>query len=144
MKSFLPKKPVYAERAWLVLDAANQPLGRLAVKAADLLRGKNKTTFTPSVDMGDFVVVINAEKVKLTGKKEDKKIYQFFSGYRHGQKEIPARQLREKHPTWLVTIAVRRMLPKSRTGRKLLRRLKVYAGDKHPHGAQKATAAEKA
>lgn len=111
-------------------------MGRLAVKIANILRGKNKVTFTPHVDTGDFVVVINAEKVKLTGRKDEQKIYQRYSGYRGGLKEIKASVVRERHPDRLIKLAVKGMLPKNNLGRKVFGRLKVYAGGGHPHTAQ--------
>ena len=135
MKTFLPKDPG-DNRAWLLVDAKDKPLGRLAVRIADALRGKNKPIFTPHVDTGDFVVVINAEKVKLTGKKEKQKIYQRFSGFRDGRKTTPASVMRERHPDRMIKLAVRGMLPKNTLSRGMFRRLKVYAGDKHPHEAQ--------
>lgn len=135
MKTFLPKDPGN-DRSWLLVDAQDKPLGRLAVKIANILRGKNKVTFTPHVDTGDFVVVINAGKVKLTGRKDEQKIYQRYSGYRGGLKEIKASVVRERHPDRLIKLAVRGMLPKNNLSRKLFRRLKVYAGDRHPHAAQ--------
>lgn len=124
------------DRAWLLIDASNKPLGRLAVKIANALRGKGKPIFAPQVDTGDYVVVLNAAKVKLTGKKEDNKIYQRYSGYRSGQQRIAAHVVRERHPDRLIIQAVKRMLPKNLTSSKVMTRLKVYAGDKHPHLAQ--------
>ena len=124
------------DRAWLLIDASNKPLGRLAVKIANALRGKGKPIFAPQVDTGDYVVVLNAAKVKLTGKKEDNKIYQRYSGYRSGQQRIAAHVVRERHPDRLIVQAVKRMLPKNLTSSKVMTRLKVYAGDKHPHLAQ--------
>jgi large subunit ribosomal protein L13 len=125
------------ERPWVIVDADEKTLGRLAVEIANLLRGKNRPDYTPHIDRGCFVVVINASKVRLTGKKEDKKIYAFYSGYRSGLKEVKASILREKHPDRLIRLAVRGMLGKNRLGRKMYRRLKVYASSGHPHGAQK-------
>lgn len=136
MKSFVPKNPG-EDRRWLVVDAADQPLGRLAVQIANMLRGKNKPTFSPHVDMGEFVVVINAEKVKLTGRKEEQKIYQRYSGHRSGLKEIPASRMRERHPDRMIKLAVRGMMPKNHLCRHAFSRLKVYAGAEHPHEAQK-------
>jgi large subunit ribosomal protein L13 len=135
MKTFVAKD-AGVERAWLLIDAADKPLGRLAVKIADTLRGKNKPTFTPHVDTGDFVVVINAEKVKLTGRKDEQKIYQRYTGHRSGLKEIPASAVREHHPDRMIRLAVKGMLPKNNLSRKILTKLKVYAGDQHPHAAQ--------
>ena len=135
MKTFIPKV-AEKDRVWLLIDASGKPLGRLAVKIANALRGKNKPIFAPQVDTGDYVVIINADKVKLTGKKEEKKIYQRFSGYRSGQQRIPAHVIRERHPERMIIQAVKRMLPKNHTSRKIMTRLKVYAHDKHPHVAQ--------
>lgn len=136
MKSFLPRAED-VDRKWLVVDAADRPLGRLAVRIADVLRGKNKPTFSPQVDTGEFVVVVNAEKVKLTGRKEDQKMYQRYSGHRGGQKSVPAAVMRERHPDRMIRLAVQGMLPKNTLSRGMLRRLKVYAGSAHPHAAQK-------
>jgi large subunit ribosomal protein L13 len=119
-----------------VIDANGAVLGRLAVQVADILRGKNKPVFTPHLDAGDFVVVINAEKVMLTGKKETAKEYMTYSGWKGGEKYTSVAQLRARHPEMLITRAVRGMVPKNRLGRVLLTKLKVYKGDKHPHSAQ--------
>ena len=135
MKTFVPKD-AGTERAWLLIDATDKPLGRLAVKIADILRGKNKPTFAPHVDTGDFVVVINAEKVKRTGKKDEQKIYQRYTGHRSGLKETPASVMRERHPERMIQLAVKGMLPKNNLSRKIFTKLKVYAGDQHPHAAQ--------
>lgn len=141
MKSFIAKNPGSA-REWIVVDAADKPLGRLAAKVADVLRGKDKPTFTPHVDSGSFVVVVNAEKVKLTGRKEDQKVYKSYSGYRDGLKEIPAARMRKTHPERMIELAVRGMLPKNALNRKILRHLKVYVGATHPHEAQGPRAVE--
>lgn len=125
------------ERKWYILDAANKPLGRLATEAARLLRGKHKPTFTPHVDTGDFVIVINADKAVLTGKKLDQKIMYKHSGYPGGLKEIPYRTLMADKPERAVEAAVRGMLPKNRLGRKMIKKMKVYAGAEHLHQAQK-------
>ena len=135
MKTTIPRTED-VRRNWLLMDAADQPLGRLAVKIADRLRGKHKPTYTPHVDTGDFVVVINAARVKLTGKKNDQKIYMDYSGYRHGLKEIKASVMRERNPERMIYDAVKRMLPKNRLMREAFQRLKVYAADKHPHASQ--------
>lgn len=119
-----------------MIDATDQTLGRLAVRIARILRGKDKPTFTPHLDTGDSVVVINAEKVVLSGRKEEQKIYQRYSGYRGGLKEKTAAQVRKRHPERLIELAVRGMLPRNRLGRQLNRKLKVYAGSEHPHAAQ--------
>ncbi len=129
-------------RAWHVVDAAEKPLGRVATRAAMLLMGKHKATFTPFLDTGDHVIVLNAAKVKLTGKKEDQKIYRRHSGYPGGLKEVTARKVRASHPTRLVMEAVAGMLPKTKLGKQMLKKLRVYAGDKHPHQAQKPVALE--
>jgi large subunit ribosomal protein L13 len=123
-------------RKWILVDATGQVLGRLASQIAARLRGKHLPTFTPHVDLGDFVVVINAEKVRLTGKKWDQKIYRRHSGYMGGLKETSARKMLQEHPERLIYYAVKGMLPKNRLGRKLLKKLKIYVGPKHPHEAQ--------
>jgi large subunit ribosomal protein L13 len=123
-------------RKWILVDAEGKVLGRLASYIAVRLRGKHLPTFTPHVDNGDFVVVINAEKVKLTGKKWDQKIYRRHSGYMGGLKETSARKMLQEHPERLLYYAVKGMLPKNRLGRKLLKKLKIYTGPKHPHEAQ--------
>lgn len=135
MKTTLPKVSELDPK-WVVVDADGKVLGRLAVEIARILRGKNKPTYTPHLDTGDYVVVINAEKVVLTGNKEEDKMYQTFSGYRGGQKEISVARVRATHPERLVEMAVKGMLPKNRLGRQLQAKLKVYAGSEHPHGAQ--------
>jgi len=135
MKSFLPKDPG-ADRPWHLVDAADQPLGRLAVKITNILRGKDKPTYSPQVDTGDFVIVVNAGKVKLTGRKNEQKIYQRYSGHANGLKRIPAARVRERHPDRMIYQAVRGMLPNNTMSRKLVKRLKVYAGEEHPHAAQ--------
>jgi large subunit ribosomal protein L13 len=123
-------------RRWWIIDAKDQVLGRVAVRAANLLRGKGKIVFTPHVDTGDFVVVINAEKVRLTGKKEEQKTYMSFSGFVGGHKSENVRARRERHPELLVERAIRGMIPHNRLGRAVYRKLKVYRGDLHPHSAQ--------
>ncbi len=137
MKTFVPQTPTYDTRRWIILDAADKPLGRLAVTVANALRGKDTRTFDPSVDTGAFVVVINAEKVKLTGRKDEQKTYQTYSGYRGGQKIIPVATMRERHPDRIIKLAVWGMLPKNTLSKKAMTRLKVYAGAEHPHAAQK-------
>jgi len=136
LKTTLPKISEI-DRPWVLVDATDQPAGRLAVKLANLLRGKDKPTYTPHLDTGAFVVVVNAEKVKLTGNKETQKLYKDFSGYPGGLKEHTAQHVRAKKPERIITQAVRGMLPNSRLGRQLLRKLKVYAGPEHPHTSQK-------
>ena len=129
-----------ASRAWWVVDATDKPLGRLASEVASVLRGKHKPTFTPHVDTGDFVVVINAEKVKVTGKKETDKEYMTYSGWKGGEKYTSVERLRAKQPEQLITRAVRGMVPKNRLGRVLMTKLKVFKGPKHDHAAQKPVA----
>lgn len=124
------------EKRWHLVDANGKTLGRLASRIATLLRGKHKPIFTPHVDTGDFVIVVNADKVSLTGKKWKEKLYIHHSGYPGGFKSMNAEQLREKSPTRLITMAVQGMLPKNKMGRRLLKKLKVYSGEKHPHEAQ--------
>ena len=131
-------KPGEVVAKWHVVDAEGKVLGRLATRIATLIMGKHRPQYTPHVLCGDFVVVVNAEKVKLTGNKWDTKEYKYYSGYPHGQKIRPAREMVKRHPELLVQEAVRRMLPKGQLGRKMNTRLKVYAGAEHPHGAQKA------
>lgn len=135
MKSFLPKDPG-TDRGWVLVDAADKSLGRLAARVATILRGKDKPTFSPQVDTGEFVVVVNAGKVKLTGRKEEQKLYSRYSGFRGGLKQVPASAVRERHPERMIKNAVRGMLPKNRLARSMFKRLKVYAGDEHPHAAQ--------
>jgi large subunit ribosomal protein L13 len=135
MKTFLPKINI-DERKWHVIDANGAILGRLAVQIADILRGKNKPIYTPHMDAGDFVVVINAEKVVLTGKKETEKEFMSYSGWKGGEKFRTVAQIRAKQPEKLITHAVRGMVPKNRLGRVLMTKLKVYKGDQHPHSAQ--------
>jgi len=135
-------KPAEVAGTWYVIDAENQVVGRLATKAATLLRGKHKPEFTPHVDMGDYVVIINADKVRFTGNKEAKKEYFSHSGYPGGSKVTTPRLVREKKPAFIVEHAVKGMLPKNRLGRQLLKKLKVYAGAEHPHEAQQPVAIE--
>ena len=130
-------KPEEVERKWYVVDASGKVLGRLATRIAKILMGKHKPKYTPHVDTGDYVIVVNADKVVLTGKKLDQKVYYWHSGYPGGLKSLTARQMLEKHPERLIWLAVKRMLPKNRKGRKMLKRLKVYASPEHPHQAQK-------
>lgn len=135
MKTYLTK-PADVERQWYVVDAEGKNLGRLASQIATILRGKHKPTFSPSVDCGDFVIVLNAEKVVVTGRRLDQKIYYRHSGYPGGLSKITLRDQLEKFPTRPVELAVKGMLPKNSLGRKMLLKLKVYAGAEHPHGAQ--------
>ncbi len=136
MKTYLPKVDLDG-RKWHVIDANGAVLGRLAVQVADILRGKNKPVYTPHLDAGDFVIVINADKVLVTGKKETKKKYMTYSGWKGGEKYTSVAQRRARHPEQLITHAVRGMVPKNRLGRVLMTKLKVYKGNQHPHAAQK-------
>ncbi len=138
IRSFLAK-PEAVEQAWFEVDASEKILGRLAVRIATVLMGKHKPTYTPYVDTGDFVVVTNAHKFRLTGRKSEVMIYPRYSYYPGGYKETPYRAMFEKHPDKILTEAVRRMLPKNTLARKMLSKLKVYCGDAHPHAAQKPT-----
>ena len=138
MKTTLPKDPG-EKRGWKIVDVKGKPVGRAAVVIANLLRGKNKADFSPQVDIGDFVIVVNAEKVKLTGKKEDLKLYQDYSGYRDGLKKVKASVIRQRHPDRLIRDAVEGMLPGNRLGRRYSKRLRVYVGEDHPHGPQNPT-----
>ena len=124
------------QREWYVVDAEGQILGRLATQIATLLRGKHKPTFTPHVDNGDFVVVVNAEKIQVTGKKPEQKMYYRYSGYPGGLKETSYRILHQRHPDRILKFAVKGMLPKGPLGYAMLRKLKVYSGASHPHSAQ--------
>jgi len=136
MKTHLPKVNL-DQRKWHVIDADGAVLGRLAEQVANVLRGKNKPVFTPHLDAGDFVVVINAEKVRLTGKKETAKEFMSYSGWKGGEKYRSVAQVRARYPERLITHAVRGMIPKNRLGRVLLTKLKVYKGSEHPHSAQR-------
>lgn len=135
-KTFVAK-PHEVERKWYVVDAEGKTLGRLASQIAAILRGKHKPIYTPHVDCGDFVIVVNADKVKLTGKKLKEKVYYRHSGYPGGLKSITAEKLLEKKPERVIELAVWGMLPHNRLGRKMYKKLKVYAGPEHPHAAQK-------
>jgi large subunit ribosomal protein L13 len=139
MATFIAK-PAEVERKWWVVDATDQPLGRLASQVASVLRGKHKPTFTPHVDTGDFVIVINAQRAKLTGDKLDKKMYRTHSGIPGGFKERPYRYMLEHRPELAVERAVTGMLPKGPLGRQVATKLKIYAGPVHPHAAQKPAA----
>lgn len=129
------------DRRWWIIDARDQVLGRVAVKAAKLLRGKEKAIFTPHVDTGDFVIVINADKVRVTGKKETQKTYTSFSGFVGGHKSETFEQRQARHPELLVERAIRGMIPHNRLGRAIYTKLKVYRGEKHPHASQQPAAA---
>ena len=136
MKTTLVKKEEIKQRPWHVIDADGVVLGKLAVKVADILRGKNKPTFTPHVDNGDFVIVVNADKVKLTGKKETDKEYMFYSMYLGNEKYISVEKMREKKPQFIIEHAVKGMLQKNRLANAMIKKLKIYAGSEHPHAAQ--------
>ena len=135
MKTFVAKEKE-VERIWHLVDAQDKILGRLATQIAVRLRGKHKPIFTPHADTGDFIVVVNAEKVAMTGSKWDNKVYYRHSGYIGGLKQITAKKLLEKKPEELLRLAVKRMLPKNSLGRRQLKKLKIYAGPDHPHEAQ--------
>jgi len=135
MKTFVTN-PNKIEREWYVVDATGQTLGRLASQVAHILRGKHKPIYSPSVDAGDHVIIVNAEKIHVTGRKLDQKIYYRYTGYPGGLREITLRNLLQKHPTRVIEHAVRGMLPKNRLGRRMFKKLKVYAGPDHPHAAQ--------
>ena len=124
------------EREWFVVDAAGQTLGRLASNIARILRGKHKATYSPHIDVGDYVIVVNADKIVVTGRKLDQKMYHRHTGYPGGLKSITLRDQLVRHPTFAVKAAIKGMLPKNRLGRRMFRKLKVYAGAEHPHQAQ--------
>lgn len=136
MKTLTPKQDQISHD-WFLIDAEGQTLGRLSTRIAGLLRGKHKPYFTPHLDTGDFVIVINAEKVHLSGNKELDKLYKTYSGYPGGYKEIPFARMKSKKPEEIVIKAVKGMLPKNALGRKIIQKLKVYTGPEHPHEAQK-------
>ncbi|NLY66313.1 MAG: 50S ribosomal protein L13 [Tissierellia bacterium] len=136
MKSYIAK-PNEVERKWYLIDAEGKVLGRLASEIAKILRGKHKPTYTPHVDTGDFVIVINADKVKLTGNKLDQKYHRYHTGYPGGLKSIVYRDMLERKPEKVIELAVKGMLPKNRLGRKMFKKLKVYSGPEHKHEAQK-------
>ena len=135
MKTYSPK-PQDVDRKWYVIDAEGEALGRLAVKVAHIVRGKHKPIWAPHADVGDFVVVINADKVRLTGRKADTKVYYHHSGYPGGLKATPFRRMQAKRPEFVIREAVRGMLPHNRLGRKILKHVKIYASETHPHEAQ--------
>jgi large subunit ribosomal protein L13 len=136
--TFVPSQ-TERDRTWHVIDAESQVLGRVATVAARLLQGKHKPTYTPFLDMGDHVIIVNAKQVRLTGRKEDRKLYRRHSGYEGGLREQRASTVREKYPTRLVEKAVRGMLPSTKLGNSIYRKLKVYEGSDHPHAAQQPT-----
>jgi large subunit ribosomal protein L13 len=129
-------KPEDIQRDWYVVDASGQTLGRLASEVAQIVRGKHKPIYSPSMDVGDYVIVVNADKIHVTGRKLNQKVYYRHSGYPGGLKEVSLRKMLEERPTRVIEHAVRGMLPKNRLGRKMLKKLKVYAGEDHPHEAQ--------
>ncbi|MBW6456001.1 MAG: 50S ribosomal protein L13 [Trueperaceae bacterium] len=139
MSTYFPKEPT---PGWMVVDATGQTVGRLATQVASVLRGKHKPDFTPHQAGGDFVIVVNADKVVFSGNKLDQKVYTRYTGYQGGLKTTTAREMLDKHPERVLERAVWGMLPKNRLGRKLIRRLKVYAGEAHPHAAQVPTPME--
>ena len=141
MKTYFATKDD-AERKWVLIDAKDKVVGRLAAEIASILRGKNKPQYTPHADVGDFVVVINADKVRLTGKKWEKKRYYRHSGYMGGLKVTVAKDMADKKPEEILKHAVKGMLPKNSLGKAMFKKLKVYAGDNHPHDAQKPTKIE--
>jgi large subunit ribosomal protein L13 len=134
--------PKTVDSRWHVIDAEGKPLGRVATRVARLLQGKHKATYTPFIDTGDHVVIVNADAVKLTGRKEEDKIYRHHSGYSGGLREESAKVVRQRRPIRLLEEAVRGMLPKTRLGDAMYRKLKVYAGKEHPHAGQKPTTYE--
>jgi large subunit ribosomal protein L13 len=136
MKTTLAAVEEACDKRWCVLDANGKILGRLAVRIANILRGRDKPIYAPHMDMGDFVVVVNAEKVVLSGKKEEDKEYMFFSGYQSGDRHVNAATMRAKKPKFIIEHAVRGMLPKNRLADALMRKLKIYCGGRHPHAAQ--------
>ncbi|MDR0418510.1 MAG: 50S ribosomal protein L13 [Puniceicoccales bacterium] len=136
MKTTLVRKEDAQNKAWRIIDAAGVVLGKLAVKVADVLRGKDKPTFTPHVDNGDFVIVINADKVKVTGKKEQNKEYMFYSMYVGNERRMSLNKMRKRRPEFIIEHAVKGMLQKNRLANAMIRKLKVYAGAEHPHAAQ--------
>src|SRR5271165_2986460 len=136
MSTFMAKANQVPQR-WFVIDATDQVVGRLAVQIATILRGKHRPEYTPHVDTGEFVIVVNAAKVRFTGKKLDTKEYQTYSHYPGGLKRVSARELRDTHPERIIEAAVRRMVPRNRLGRQQMTKLKIYAGPTHPHQAQR-------
>jgi len=136
-KTYTPKKESKADKKWFLVDADGKTLGRLATKIATVLRGKNKPVFTPHLDMGDYVVVINADKIRLTGQKEAQKEYIHHTGYLGHLRRKPIKEVRAKNPTRIVEEAVGGMIPRNRLKKFIMEKLKVYAGEDHPHGGQK-------
>lgn len=141
MKTYLAKTAEIQPK-WHVVDASGQVLGRLAVKIANILRGRHRPTYTPHIDTGDYVVVINASKVAVTGRKEEMKEYMFYSGYFGNEKHVSLKEFRERRPEFIIEHAVKGMLPRNKLGRAQLKKLKIYAGAEHPHEAQNPAALE--
>lgn len=141
MKSYVAK-PLEIERKWLLIDADGKTLGRLSSEIASILRGKNKPIYTPHVDTGDHVIIINADKIVLTGNKLSQKVYRYHTGYPGGQREIPYSVMMDKKPEKVIMLAVKGMLPKNSLGRQMLKKLRVYRGTEHNHDAQKPEAYE--
>ena len=135
MSTYMAKKGAITQR-WFVIDGTDQIVGRLAVQVANILRGKHRPEYTPHVDTGEFVIVVNAGKLRFTGKKLQTKTYQSYSHYPGGLKTVTAKDLRERHPERILELAVKRMVPRNRLGRKQMTKLKIYAGPQHPHQAQ--------
>ena len=135
MPTYMAKKGAVEQR-WHVIDATNQVVGRLAVRIATILRGKHRPEYTPHVDTGEYVIVVNADKVRFTGKKWESQVYQSYSHYAGGQKQVSARELLAKRPERIILEAVKRMVPRNRLGRQQMTKLKIYAGPSHPHQAQ--------
>jgi len=135
MKSFMAKKD-QVEQKWLLVDADGAILGRMAARLATVLMGKNKPTYTPHVDMGDYIVVVNADKIRLTGNKAEQKVYNWYTGYPGGHKYVTFARMMERKPERVIEMAVRKMLPKTQMGRRALKRLKVFRGPEHEHQAQ--------
>lgn len=136
MKTYMAKTADQKSREWLVVDASDLVLGRMSAKIARILQGKHKPQYTPHIDMGDFVVVVNAEKVRLTGRKAQSKTYPYYTGWTGGYKEHTFADLIERDPGRIIRLAVKRMLPKTKLGRQMLTKLKAYGGSEHPHAAQ--------
>lgn len=136
MKTYMAKASDQASRTWHVVDAKDQVLGRMSTRIARVLQGKHKPTYTPHIDMGDFVVVINADKVRVTGKKAEQKTYPYYTGWRGGLKARTFKDMIARDSTWVIQQAVKRMLPKTKMGKTMLSKLKTYPGADHPHGSQ--------
>jgi len=143
MSSFMAK-PGEVEQRWFVIDATDQVVGRLAVQIATILRGKHRPEYTPHTDTGEYVIVINAARLKFTGKKWEQKSYDSYSHYPGGLKTVTAKELRERHPERILELAVKRMVPRNRLGRKQMTKLKIYAGPQHPHQAQQPVPVDQA